>query len=154
MARTAVAPAIEAAQDGGSTTIAIAPHAAATRMQVSSLGGSPLVAKGDPKMGDASRADVCEWRVGDASQEPGSAVTVPPAGSTTCFSAERGPRRRSRRRMGPMGTKPRNRQSASVAPEAMTAGVTIPWGANSSVTTKVLLRCGETYQPFAYPSIS
>jgi hypothetical protein len=56
--------------------------------------------------------------------------------------------------MGPVGTTPINRQSASAAPEAMTAGVTILCGANWSVTMKVPLRCGVTYQPFAYPSIS
>jgi len=80
-ATTAVAPAIEGAHDDGRTTIAMAPHAAATRMQVSSLGGVSPAANGDPRPGDASGTEACESPAGEGSEERGAAAAAPPAGS-------------------------------------------------------------------------
>jgi hypothetical protein len=63
-AATVIAPAVEGAHVGGRTTIVMAPHAAARRMQVTNLGRRPLVANGVPKMGDASTTDTWEWPAG------------------------------------------------------------------------------------------
>jgi hypothetical protein len=59
----------------------MAPHAAATRMQVRNLGGVSPAASGDPRSGDASGTDVCESPAGEGSEEAGTAAAAPPAGS-------------------------------------------------------------------------
>ena len=146
--------AIEGAHCGGRTTIATAPHPSATRIQVSNPGGFPPVNNGDPKTGDLSTTDTGESRLCECAERRRSAVTVLPSGRAIRLSAGSDRRRRSRRFMAPSGTRPRTRHIASAAPEARIAGVTVLWGANSSVTTNVPLRCRVTYQPFAYPSIS
>jgi len=95
-----------------------------------------------------------ESRLCECAERRRSAVTVLPSGRAIRLSADSDRRRRSRRFMAPSGTRPENKAIASAAPEARIAGVTVLWGANSSVTTNVPLRCRVTYQPFAYPSIS
>ena len=63
-------------------TIATAPHVAATSMQVSNLGGVSPGAKGDPRPGDASGTEACEWPGGEGSEEPGAAAGRAAAGGS------------------------------------------------------------------------